>query len=225
MGVKLDKIEDGPEYRKNLEETVNKMLSRLMKPWFYPDFIYNLFGNRKELDKNLKPLHSFTKNVINQRKQRFAGVPITFEQKVSNADDNMYFGSKKQRYAMLDTLLQAQRDGFIDDDGIREEVDTFTFEGHDTSSSGLIFSLLLLAHHPEAQAKIVEEINEVLKMNQFDKNGISIDDFAKMSYLDRVLKECLRIYPPVPFISRELSEDLEVGMSSFEFIVIRKLFN
>ncbi|CAO1435624.1 unnamed protein product [Diamesa hyperborea] len=215
MGVKLDRIDDGPEYRKNLEETVKKMLSRLMKPWFYPDIIYNIFGNRKELDKHIKPLHSFTTNVINQRKQRFAGVPITQEQKVLNADDNMYIGTRKQRYAMLDTLLQAQRDGFIDDNGIREEVDTFTFEGHDTSSSGLIFSLLLLAHHPEAQAKIVEEINSVLQTNQFDENGISMEDFAKMTYLDRVLKECLRIYPPVPFISRELSENLEVGGVTF----------
>lgn len=211
MGVKLDKIENGREYRKNLEETVKKMLSRLMQPWFYPDIIYNLFGNRKELDKNLKPLHGFTTNVINQRKQFFAEVPIIQEQKISDKDDNMYIGSKKQRYAMLDTLLQAQRDGFIDDIGIREEVDTFTFEGHDTSSSGLIFTLLLLAHHPEAQTKIVEEINEILKMNELDENDISVDDFAKMTYLDRVLKECLRIYCPVPFISRELSEVLEIG--------------
>lgn len=215
MGVKLDRIEDGPEYRKNLEKTVKIMLSRLMKPWFYPDFIYNLFGNRKKLDNYLKPLHSFTTNVINQRKQLFAGISIIQEQKVLNVDFNMYIGSKKQRYAMLDTLLQAQREGFIDDNGIREEVDTFTFEGHDTSSSGLIFTLLLLSHHPEAQAKIVEETNAVLKMNKFVENGISIEDFAKMSYLDRVLKECLRIYPPVPFISRELSEDLEIGESSF----------
>ena len=213
MGVKLDKIENGPEYRKNLEETVKIMLSRLMKPWFYPDFIYNLFGNRRELDKILKPLHGFTTNVINQRKQCFDGFPIIQVQKILNADDNIYIGSKKQRYAMLDTLLQAQREGFIDDNGIREEVDTFTFEGHDTSSSGLIFTLLLLAHHPEAQAKILEEINGILKMKKQDENGISIEDFAKMSYLDRVLKECLRIYSPVPFISRELSEDLEVGKS------------
>lgn len=219
MGVKLDRIEDGPEYRKNLEETVKIMLSRLMKPWFYPDFIYNLFGNRKKLNKILKPLHSFTTKVINQRKQCFAGISIIQEQKVLNVDDNLYIGSKKQRYAMLDTLLQAQREGFIDDNGIREEVDTFTFEGHDTSSSGLLFALLLLAHHPEAQAKIVEEINAVLKLNKFN-DGISIEDFAKMSYLDRVLKECLRIYSPVPFISRELSEDLEVGKSSFKFILI-----
>ena len=213
MGVKLDKIENGPEYRKNLEETVKIMLSRLMKPWFYPDFIYNLFGNRRELDNILKPLHGFTTNVINQRKQCFDGFPIIQVQKILNADDNIYIGSKKQRYAMLDTLLQAQREGFIDDNGIREEVDTFTFEGHDTSSSGLIFTLLLLAHHPEAQAKILEEINGILKMKKQDENGISIEDFAKMSYLDRVLKECLRIYSPVPFISRELSEDLEVGKS------------
>ena len=37
------------------------------------------------------------------------------------------YDSKKPRYALLDTLLQAERDGLMDDKGVCEEVDTFMF--------------------------------------------------------------------------------------------------
>lgn len=62
---------------------------------------------------------------------------------------------------MLDTLLAAEQQGKIDANGIQEEVDTFTFEGHDTTSVGLTFSLLLLAENPDVQQKIYNEIIEI----------------------------------------------------------------
>lgn len=64
---------------------------------------------------------------------------------------------------MLDTLLEAEANGFqINEDGIREEVDTFMFEGYDTTSAGLLFSLFMLAHHSEWQAMAYEEIVQIL---------------------------------------------------------------
>jgi cytochrome P450 family 4 len=107
---------------------------------------------------------------------------------------------------MLDTLLAAEERGEIDNEGIREEVDTFTFEGHDTTSAGLTFSFLLIALHPTIQTRVFEEIREIVGGR--DLADLEPTDFNEMKYLDRVIKECLRIYPPVPFISRELSEDL-----------------
>lgn len=58
---------------------------------------------------------------------------------------------------MLDTLLAAEYEGKIDKHGVQEEVDTFTFEGHDTTSAGLMFTLLLMAHHPDVQDRIYDE--------------------------------------------------------------------
>jgi cytochrome P450 family 4 len=110
---------------------------------------------------------------------------------------------------MLDTLLAAERKGLIDSDGIREEVDTFTFEGHGTTGAGITFTLLLLAHHPEAQDKIMLEIKEMHEKNGSQK--FTVNDLNNMKYLDCVIKESLRLYPPVPYFGRTLTEDLELG--------------
>ena len=63
---------------------------------------------------------------------------------------------------MLDTLFAAEaKNDQIDDIGIREEVDTFMFEGYDTTSSALVFTLFMLAHHQDVQEKTYNEVLEV----------------------------------------------------------------
>jgi cytochrome P450 len=113
---------------------------------------------------------------------------------------------------MFDTLLTAESKGLIDSEGVREEVDTFTFEGYGTTGMCIVFTLLLLAHHPEAQGKILLEVKET----QGEKNGskkFTMKDLNDMSYLDCVIKESLRLYPPVPYFARTLTEDLELGLT------------
>jgi cytochrome P450 family 4 len=64
---------------------------------------------------------------------------------------------------MLDTLLAVEADsGEINNQGICEEVDTFTFEGHDTTSTALTFTALLIGTHQDVQDKIVQEIYEIM---------------------------------------------------------------
>ena len=59
---------------------------------------------------------------------------------------------------MLDTLLDAETKGLIDHQGICDEVNTFMFEGFDTTSTCLIFSMLNFAWHQDIQQKCYEEV-------------------------------------------------------------------
>lgn len=44
---------------------------------------------------------------------------------------------------------------------------------------------------------------------------VKYDDLQRMLYLDRVIKETMRLFPPVPVIGRMLTEDIKIGLYSF----------
>mmetsp|Transcript_3104 Transcript_3104/g.4251 ORF Transcript_3104/g.4251 Transcript_3104/m.4251 type:complete len:218 (-) Transcript_3104:106-759(-) len=103
-------------------------------------------------------------------------------------------------------MLMCVQDEPLKDDEIRAEADTFMFEGHDTTSSGLTWCLYLLAAHPDIQAKVQEEIDIVLG----DRLKPDYEEFEKFHYTTMVIKEALRLYPPVPMMTRIIQEQMEI---------------
>jgi len=91
-------------------------------------------------------------------------------------------------------------------DDIKSEVDTFMFEGHDTTACGIMWTIYLFAKYPDYQAKIREEIRAVLEKNLIPQK----DQLNKLPILAAFLKESHRLYPPVPVISRLLDEPVEI---------------
>uniref|UniRef100_A0A672YLD3 Cytochrome P450 4V2 n=1 Tax=Sphaeramia orbicularis TaxID=375764 RepID=A0A672YLD3_9TELE len=184
------------EYVKSVYKMSDIISRRQRTPWFWPDFIYNYFGDGKEHDKTLRVLHSFTYKVINERAENISNI---------ESDSESEQGMRKRR-AFLDMLLKT-----IDEDGntmshqdIQEEVDTFMFEGHDTTASSMTWALHLLGSHPEAHRKVQQELEEVFGASE---RPITTDDLKKLKYLECVIKEALRLYPSVPFFARSLCED------------------
>ncbi|XP_033015578.1 cytochrome P450 4V2-like [Lacerta agilis] len=175
---------------------------RQKSPWLWPDLLYHMSRDGREHYRNLKILHSFTDNVIAEKAQELK----IQEQHRSNAVSNGQQHRRKVRRAFLDMLLNA-----ADDDGkklsyldIREEVDTFMFEGHDTTAAAMNWCIYLLARHPEAQRKVHYELDGVF--GDSDRN-ITMDDLKQLRYLDCAIKEALRLFPSVPFFARTLLEE------------------
>lgn len=204
MGVKLSSVAGADEYRLKLYEIGEMLVHRLMRPWMLSDLVCKLTGYHAVLQKLLRPVHSFTTGIINQRRKQFQQNPEMFDTAV---DKNIYTNTKK-RYAMLDSLLLAEQKQLIDSEGIREEVDTFTFEGHDTTASALVFIFFQLAREPAIQERIYREILEVYDRKAQTDKAFQPNDYTEMKFLDRALKECLRLWPPVTFISRAINEDI-----------------
>ncbi|KAL0132773.1 hypothetical protein PUN28_000480 [Cardiocondyla obscurior] len=82
------------------------------------------------------------------------------------------------------------------------------FEGHDTTAVAITWALFLLGSNPEHQEKVHEELEEVFGNSDAP---ITVKDLPQLKYLDRVIKETLRLFPSVPVITRLLTEDVKLG--------------
>ena len=71
-------------------------------------------------------------------------------------------------------------------DDIQEEVDTFMFEGHDTTAAAVTFFCYLMGCHPDVQSKVQEEIDSIFGDDR--ERECTTDDIQKMTYLDCVIK-------------------------------------
>ena len=72
----------------------------------------------------------------------------------------------------------------------------------------IAFSLMLLANNHREQKLAFEEIESILTD---PSKPVSINDLNNMSYLERCIKESLRLYPSVPFIGRIAAEDIKTS--------------
>ena len=70
------------------------------------------------------------------------------------------------------------------------------------------WTLWCLAHNPHCQDKIIEELDTVFGDSDRDING---EDLKNLKYLERCIKEGLRLRPSVPNFTRRVEEDIEIG--------------
>ncbi|KAK6627326.1 hypothetical protein RUM44_009803 [Polyplax serrata] len=188
-------------YVKAVENITAVVTLRMFKVWLMIDALFHLSIYSKIQKKCLEVLHGTTQKVIADARQKFDTVTTS---KDGNIDNNENFDEKK-RLAFLHLLLKSEEGSQLSDKVIREEVETFMFAGHDTISSGMSFTLYCLAQNPEIQEMVFREQNDIFG----DSDRLpTMADVQEMQYLDRVVKEAQRVFPSIPFIGRELHEDL-----------------
>ncbi|HXJ94956.1 MAG TPA: cytochrome P450 [Terriglobia bacterium] len=109
---------------------------------------------------------------------------------------------------LLSMLLQAR-----DEDGepmserhVRDQLMTLIGAGNDTTTLTLCYAWYLLAQHPEVEARLVAEIEEVLGNRPPD-----VEDLPRLTYTEKIIKETLRLYPPVWAFVREATEAFAIG--------------
>ncbi|HSK87486.1 MAG TPA: cytochrome P450 [Anaerolineales bacterium] len=112
-----------------------------------------------------------------------------------NALDEYLFGiilERRKRKGRSRDLLQHLIDAGLSDDVIRDQMLTMLIAGHDTSTALLAWMFALLGQHPGLHARLVEEI----------------DVQEKSALLDQVIKESLRLYPPIHIGNRLVAEEM-----------------
>ncbi|KRT82235.1 cytochrome P450 [Oryctes borbonicus] len=202
MGVNVNAMSnDDNKYVKSVYNISEVLLWKALRPYI-PYFLFNFMKQGRKFKEALDVLHGFSKDVISKRK-KFLKSKIN---KRKPKDEDVLGGRK--RLSFLDMLIEASQDGkVLSDTDIREEVDTFMFEGHDTTTAAMSWALFLLGNHPVVQEKVYDEIRSVLK----DKiTPTTLVELHRLRYLECVIKEALRLYPSVPVIIRDLEEEIEI---------------
>lgn len=107
-------------------------------------------------------------------------------------------------------LLLAARDPEtgkgLSDDELRDNVVTFIGAGHETTALTLTFSLYLIANAPDIQERLLREAIDVCGDKPVDAAMIDA-----MPFHEQVIKEAMRLYPPVAIIDRVAQEDIDLG--------------
>ncbi|XP_018427690.1 PREDICTED: cytochrome P450 4F22 isoform X1 [Nanorana parkeri] len=162
------------------------------------DLIYRFSSNGRKFRHACNIVHDFTSGVVQQRKKALQekGAESWIKSKQGKTTD------------FIDILLLSKDDNGrqLSDEEMRDEVDTFMFEGHDTTASGLSWIMYNLARHPEYQDKCREEIKELIKGK--DTTHLEWDDLSLLPFNTMCIKESLRLHPPVTAVSRRCTEDI-----------------
>jgi len=113
---------------------------------------------------------------------------------------------------LLSVLMSA-----MDDDGsqmtpqqLRDETMTLFLAGHETTALLLGWTWYLLGENPSCEARLHEELSSVLA-----GHPPQVGDLMKLPYLQGVLNESLRLYPPAYILARTSTEPFNLGEYQF----------
>jgi len=138
----------------------------------------------------------------------FPGIPRPgYKNAVKQMDDYLYQLIHLRRTAgeqeaddLLGILVSTPD---LSDALIRDQLLTMLIAGHDTSTALLAWTLYLLGSHPAAMTRAQDEVDAVL-----GRNSPTFEAMKQLKYLDLVVKESLRLYPPIHLGTRVAAGDL-----------------
>ncbi|XP_029161427.1 probable cytochrome P450 6a13 [Nylanderia fulva] len=206
FGLKINTIEnDDSEILKMFKKVVDPSLEIAMKRYIR-DYMPKIF---KWLSVRLIPVDvtiyftKIVKEVIAHREKH----NITRNDIMQALIDLKYKQTK-----IKDTTGQPQNMAFnsndivIDDKLITAQAFIFFLAGFETSSTAMSFAMYELAANPKIQEKLYDEIQIIYK-----KHGcFSYDAISEMNYLDCIVRESLRKYPPVGATQRICEESYKI---------------
>lgn len=120
--------------------------------------------------------------------------------------DRLVFGlieerrrSRHEHEDLLGLLMSAtDEEGRMSERQLRDEVLTLIGAGHETTANALSWTFYLLSLHPDVDARLEAELDEVLGGRR-----PALEDLPRLGFVERVIKESMRLYPPVWAFERD----------------------
>ncbi|XP_045479750.1 cytochrome P450 4d8-like [Harmonia axyridis] len=197
MGVKLGaQNEQNTEYVIAVKEMCRIIATRSYSMLKAMKLTYPFTEDYSIEKKSVKILHGFTDRVVQKKR----------EQRKEQTESNLDQDGRSRRSNLLDILLDySDKEKLLSEKEIRDEIHTFMFAGHDTVTAAMSFFVYEIAKNKDLQDLLYQEQQNVFGSNMDrDLDQSAIND---LKLLDSVIKETMRLYPPVPVYTRLVTKE------------------
>ena len=194
------------DFIRDMDTAFNIIQYRVLHPWFMSDLLFSAFSSKaRVLYAAEAKIKNYAERAIQCRKNALAamagagaGVPA------DEADDDV---GLRQRYSFLDLMLTNGRT--LDASELLGEVRTM-IAAQQTSSVLTCFALQMLAMHPDIQEEAFAELKSVWAEPDLSPH----QRLQSLHFMERVIKEALRLFPSVPIFAREMMHDTKLSDGS-----------
>jgi cytochrome P450 len=150
-----------------------------------PDWFPNVNGKIGKARKAAKTIHNAVDEIIAKAEKEGQEGTMVAEFIKANQSDNG-----------LDTMTRKQ---------IRNELIVLFMAGHETTANVLAWTWYLISQSPDVEKKLHEELDHVL-----EGRAPEMEDIENLEYTRAILDETMRLYPPVPILSRQALKEDEI---------------
>ncbi|KAL1500941.1 hypothetical protein ABEB36_006356 [Hypothenemus hampei] len=174
----------------HITRAYNLVHQRMIKPWLQIEFLYKLSKNYRQQMEAKDVIYNFFRKSLEHAKEQ-----------------HVHQGNGEAVRSMLDQMLDIRDEvpHFASDEEILHHLITLFSAGEDTITLITSFTLVMLGLHPECQNKVAQELHSVLGDDNLQEFHLS-----KLTYLEMVIKETMRLFPIAPLVLRQASQDTEL---------------
>lgn len=213
------------EYLRSVNVGADLVATRMIKVWLHPEWTYKLSSLYDFEKKAYKIIRQFLGQIIQSRKEVFDQIEQDRKESTGgggggNSNGNIDELVDGQPKIIINQLLRNWANGVIEYKDVFDELDVLIYTGADTSTHLAAYTLVMLAMHPEVQQRVIEELKSVFVSRDVP---VDYDSIKKLTYLETVIKETLRLFPVIPYIGRWAGEDVQLSKLEYYFPIKGKM--
>ncbi|XP_036141288.1 cytochrome P450 4c21 isoform X2 [Monomorium pharaonis] len=185
----LMRLTETVNYRINLPLALNILM--------FNSVIYNFTPLRRKQQNLSKTVHLLTNKLIEQHQNELKQHSMEME--------------NTNHESVLDILIESSHKKNWTQKIIFDNLVSLILASSDSIGTTLNFTVFMLANFPEIQTKVYEELLEIYGMKTPTSAPVKHDDLQHMHYLERIIKETMRLFPVFPVVGRDTTKDIKIG--------------
>ncbi|XP_044261939.1 cytochrome P450 4C1-like [Tribolium madens] len=190
MGTQMNAMKEESQFIMWMTRVAELAIIRMFNVYLWPELLWKLSPISKESHELDQRIYNYVKTVIHNKRHK--GLKSHTGKKI-----------------FLDYLVElTDREGRWSDEELTNETRSVIMAGSDATALTLSYCLVMLAMFQDIQEKVYEELCSVFGDSD---RFVTVDDLPHLQYLDRFIKETLRVFPVTSMIGRELTSDMTLG--------------